>query len=568
MKNIISGKLNIVYLVLTTVFLYSCEGSNPSTEILAQAQSKMEDDPSAALYLLNSINNPQNMDKEYYMEYIVANVHAKVLLSQNVKNDTLIFEAQKYFNNRNNPAQAAYANYYASHVYYSNEATYDDLESTMLAKYYASRAGDNKLVAKSSQSIANTYYEKGILDSALVYYRQAFYYYNFTQGQETQKYKVINFIGQSHYNKGNIDSADFYFNKGLLEAIRHDRKDLEVTFRHMLGRVYRKQKDFSKSSAYLHKALAEVENKEEAARINLSLFRLYIDKNQLDSAGYYSTKVKESLPDISYIYSRQGAYKSLSYYYQKSGNYKEAANYKDSLRSVDRKIHELNSERGLKEAEDKYKSVLREKEIHNSQIRNMLLILCGIVVLLSVFAIFYFMLRNMRQKKEQEVEKNRLLQKEMDQQAESLSYMQEIYRNIVTEWMEIEKTVKKLTKELGATEEPEIYTRIRNLIDSFKQNTNKEFIKLAKNHLAKNSYGQKALELLEERELLLFMLYYCGYRRKEVALLLGVNSHINNMKLRKLELRNKMVEAGMPREEIEEILFAEDEQATNKEEDG
>jgi len=567
MKNVTFGKINIVYLVLTALFFYSCKESNHSTDILAQAQSKMESDPSAALYLLNSIPNPQNMDEEHYMEYIVANVRAKSLTYQSVKNDTLIFKAQKYFNSRNNPAQAAYANYYASSVYYGNGDVYNDLQSTMLAKYYALRAGDNVMAAKCFQSIGNTYYEKGVLDSALVYYRRASHYYNRTQEQETQKYTVINFIGQSHFNSENLDSAYFYFSKGLREAERLERKDLQVTFRHMLGRVYLKQKDFQKSSAYLHRALAEVEKREEAARINLSLFRLYIDKDQLDSAAYYTNQVKERLPDMSYIYSRQGTYHSLAKYYQKRGDYKEAGYYKDSLRNIENRINKSNNERDLAHAEGTYKSVLREKEKHNLQVRNRLLMLCGVVVLLSILAAFYFMLRNARQKREQEVEKNRLLQKEMNQQSESLSYMQEIYRNIVTEWMEIEKAVRKLTKELGATEEPEIYTRIRNLIDSFKQNTNKEFIKLAKNHLEKQPYGQKAIELLEERELLLFMLYYCGYRRNEVALLLGVNSHINNMKLRKLGLRNKMVEAGMLREEIEEMLFAEDEQAAKKEDE-
>lgn len=338
---------------------------NSSTDILAQAQSKMENDPSAALYLLNSIPNPQNMDEEHYMEYVIANVRAKMLTSQNVKNDTLIFKAQEYFNNRNNPAQAAYANYYASAVHYSNGAIYKDMESTMLAKYYALKAGDNTMVAKCLQSIGNIYYEKRILDSALVYYRQASYYYDLTQGQETQKYKVLNFIGQSHYNKGNIDSAYFYFSRGLREVEQLDREDLQATFRHMLGVVYREQKDFSKSSAYLHRALTEVKNREEAARINLGLLRLYINKNQLDSAAYYADQIKQRLPDMSYIYSVQGSYVALAEYYQKSGNYKEAAYYKDSLRSIDRKIYESNNERGLKEAEDKYDSGLREKEMHN-----------------------------------------------------------------------------------------------------------------------------------------------------------------------------------------------------------
>jgi hypothetical protein len=54
------------------------------------------------------------------------------------------------------------------------------------------------------------------------------------------------------------------------------------------------------------------------------------------------------------------------------------------------------------------------------------------------------------------------------------------------------------------------------------------------------------------------MLYYCGYKRNDVAILLGVRPHKENMNFRKLDLRNKLLKAGMPKDDIGQILFAED----------
>lgn len=171
----------------------------------------------------------------------------------------------------------------------------------------------------------------------------------------------------------------------------------------------------------------------------------------------------------------------------------------------------------------------------------------------------------MRLKRQRIDERNKLLedqsqvqQKLLEHQDESLTYMQGIYRNIVTEWVEIDKQVKSLAKEFGAKEEPELYVKIKKMVESFRQNTNEQLVGQAKEHFQKLPYGESVLSSLKDKELLLFMLYYCGYKRNDVAILLGVRPHKENMNFRKLDLRNKLLKAGMPKDDIGQILFAED----------
>jgi hypothetical protein len=146
----------------------------------------------------------------------------------------------------------------------------------------------------------------------------------------------------------------------------------------------------------------------------------------------------------------------------------------------------------------------------------------------------------------------------LEHQHESLTYMQGIYRSIVDEWVDIDKKVKSLAKEFGVKEEPELYMKIKQMIENFKQNTNQQLVVLAKEHFLKQPYGDSAVSTLKDKDLLLFMLYYCGYKRNDVAILLGVNPHKDNMAFRKLDLRNKLLKVGMEQYDIEKILFSEE----------
>jgi len=551
------------------LILYSCKKNDHQLELLKQAQDIVEKDPSLAISLLDSIHNPERMDKDYYMQYIVAKTQAKFKTYQDISKDTLILEAQRYFEKTRNYAQAVLANYYAGCYYYENDNPDRELEYSKLSEYYARKTGNNLYIGKSLYSKGNIYHDKEMDDSAKINFRQSISYYQKCLDQQSYLLESIRMTGNLFYINDNLDSAYFYYDKGIRLAKEFNNEIYKVTFTHMLGNVYRKNGDYDKASPLLNKALLETLNQEEKNRIYMNLLKLYNSRNLLDSSAYISNILKQNIGDIGYIYTLQDIYKSISEYCQKAGNYEEALYYNNLLLEVNQKINDSKRLRTLAEIEHKYISEIQKKETDSLRMRNYITWICGIALIALIVVVAYYRHRNMRQvlqqKRLRQIEKNKMIGEKLKiqnllvkQQDETMTYLQGVYWNLVNEWGEIEKKVKSIAKEYGAKEEPELYVRIKQLMGSFKENTNDQFIRQAKEHLRKKTYGEKALELLEDKDLLLFMLYYCGYKRKEVARLLDVNPKKENMIFRKLGLRNKLIEAGMPKEEIEKMLFAED----------
>lgn len=55
-------------------FFFSCKKEDASFDLLKQAKSIADIKPLEALVLLDSIQNPESMDKDNYMQYITAYV--------------------------------------------------------------------------------------------------------------------------------------------------------------------------------------------------------------------------------------------------------------------------------------------------------------------------------------------------------------------------------------------------------------------------------------------------------------------------------------------------------------
>ena len=85
--------LKYLFCLLTGILLFSCQKYNTHEKLLQEAQNKLADNkPEIALNLLVSIENPEKMDKESYMKYIVTSVGAKYETKADITKDTLILK--------------------------------------------------------------------------------------------------------------------------------------------------------------------------------------------------------------------------------------------------------------------------------------------------------------------------------------------------------------------------------------------------------------------------------------------------------------------------------------------
>ncbi|WP_165041830.1 tetratricopeptide repeat protein [Dysgonomonas sp. ZJ709] len=549
----ISELIKVKYFFLIILgCLFACEKNNNPSNLLDEALAIVENNPSDALILLDSINNPENMDKDDYMKFVTTYVEARFKMDHDMIEDTLIFEAQKHFNLQNNTYYTPLANYYAGIVYYDKQVYDKSLECFLKASESARKSNNNKLIGKSLHAIGNLYFDRNVMDSAILRYNEALIYYNKEQNTGQLQGQVTNLIGRAYEAIDNLDSAYFYFDKSLEIANKLNDRPSQAIATSNIGVVFRRMEDYNKAAAYFLKSLEQTSNSNDSLRIYLNLSKLYNKKNQLDSSKYYIDLMEDRLAEIKNNKTLLSAYGSLSTYNRQSGNEQKAEYYNKLEEEIRNRITEANNSQKLIEIEKKYQMSLREKELESLQIRSYLYMSIGISVAILIVLITWFRNRNNRLKHAQEVEKNKLL----EQKLENLLFLQSIYHNIITEWAGIEDEVKSLALDLGVKEEPTIYLRIRKMVENVKGKTNQQLIENAKDFLKKEPFGEQAIELLNEKELLIIMLSYCKYSKKEMSIILGDMAGSKNLHVQKLDIQRKLLNLGMTESRTNEILFA------------
>lgn len=304
---------------------------------MRQAQNIAESNPDDALTLLDSIPNPENMDKDNYMQYIVTHVQAKQRAHHDIINDTLIFEAQQYFDKKNDSSQAALAHYFAGRVYRVRNIPDKALESFLNSELYALQSNNNTLAGKDVHIIGNLYFEQGIMDTAIVFYKKALNYYEKDKDSDKYKMHAANEIGRAYDEIKNVDSSYVYFNKAMVYAERSGDQEFKVALLNNLGYIYFRMKDYDKSLDYLHNVLKQTSDATIYAKTYLILSDLYNAKNQSDSARYYINLSERSLAEIADNQALKVLYNSFVDYFKQTGDYKQALQYKikgDSIKEL------------------------------------------------------------------------------------------------------------------------------------------------------------------------------------------------------------------------------------------
>lgn len=541
--------LQIIKIFLFTIlFSFSCERNNHAIDLLKQAKNELSTDPAYTITLLDSIKDPERMGQDYYMQYIVACVQTKYNRQLDVSNDTLIFEAQKYFNYKDDIQEAAIANFYAGTVYRLNKKNEQALKSFLLSQRYSQQIKDTVLTAKSLHFLGNLYLEQGMMDSAITHYKEALSYYNIDPKVVLNKLQVISLIGRSYEAINNLDSAYYYFNKGLDYANQTDNKEYQAKQAHNLGFIYLRMGKYDKAEDYLVKALEQSDNAEDSLKIYLNLSLLYNKTNQLELAKHYNDLIQSRLPNIKDNHILESLYGALADYNRQKGDYKEALHYRDLQADINLEIAKQNKAEELFAAEKRYEFFLEKKETSNLRMRSYLYVSISVFLVILIVSITYFRSRHTRLKHNKEKE---LLEKKL----ENYEFVQNVYTDIINQWTKLERQAKALTIKYIKDEDPLIYGEMRAFMNYLSSMSNIKFIESSKDFLREQPNGDKAVEIMDETELLLLMLLYNKYNEEEISNILGqVLVNQKSIHDRKSDIITKLEKAGISNTFIEKIF--------------
>lgn len=355
------------FLLSLFLFLFlSCKKENASINLLRKAQEIVDNDPTKALVFLDSIRMPENMDKDNYMQYIVTHAQAKQTLQQRIIGDSLIFEAQEYFNSKNNAKHAALANYYAGIANREINRYDKSLISFLKSEDYAKKIKDNKLSGKIFEYIAYGYLEQGLMDSAVVNYKKAANYYNIEKNAP-YVLRVTNQIGRAYEDMEKLDSAYIYFNNTLQIAEELNDEQNKSNLTQNLGLTCFGMGDYDKAIEYYKSALdMQVTSETQERQIYLYLLKIYTNKQDINTAKEYAAKVETCLPEVTFIHTKRGMYEALSNYYKLIGDYKQALHFKDLESETKDQIAKEERPAEMIKADTKFR--IEQKDKHYNQI--------------------------------------------------------------------------------------------------------------------------------------------------------------------------------------------------------
>lgn len=395
---------NFILLLFITITLFSCKENNRSTELLNQAQAILETNPDQSLIFLDSIDNPKNLEKEAYMRYIVTYIGAKKEMGADIKVDTLIFEAQKYFSKKGDFKNLAMASYYGGWVYYANKKLPKSLETFMHGAYAADKSNNYLLAGRSFNNIGFIYYEQDILDSAIINFEKALSYYDKVENVDQRKLKTFTNIGRSFEEINRLDSASFYYNKALNKSIEINNEQYQSFSLQNLGIVSYDMEEYDKAIDYFQSALAlKATSEEEILKINLFLLRIYNKKHDSKLAKPYVDLLTADLPQETYIYTVKGVYAALADYYQQIGDYKQALHYRDLEKEVTQQIKDETDVAALLGADKNFHLTLKRQQIDQFKSQVCFWLMVGGVVFISILILSAFLFK-LHKKDKKEIE--------------------------------------------------------------------------------------------------------------------------------------------------------------------
>ena len=349
--------MNKVLKILPIVLLLlvvSCTHRNEASRLFEKAQSSIEYAPDSALMYLDSIFLPEKfLSKENYMEYLVTNVQAKYKNFKDIKDDTLIFEAKRYFIGKaHDPKLIAYSYLYSGCVYDERQDYGKALNEYNYAFSTAELSHDSILMYLSTSYIANIYGKQNYFDKALEKHLQSINYIK--EGDKEMLATSYANIAKGYLISLNNDNSIYYIDKALDIVTDSDNKKLLSSVYQFAHVIYRECNRIEEAKDFLRLSIEANGDSLATPLYNLNLAELYLEIGEQDSTKKYTHKLINEIDNINDMAFLASSYGFLSDYYYSLNMNDSALYYQDKLTRIIDKIREDNMQQNIYEIEKKY----------------------------------------------------------------------------------------------------------------------------------------------------------------------------------------------------------------------
>ncbi len=390
-------QLHILLFLLAAIFTACKPPVDPKAQ-LRKAERNIETNPEAALASLDSVLNPDlSLRHADHIKYILLHAEATYLSFKEVKNDTAIFEACRYYEKKQDLPQLTKATLYSACVLEAQGQTDAAVDAYNKAFALASQNADSALMAKAKHYLGNLNYYGGYYDEALKNFKQAEKYYANNLSKKAQMHRAI---GSAFTLKHENDSAVRYLEKGL-ELARVAEDEMEESYiLNTLSIIYREKGDYEESFLLLRQSVSVGVAENDSIRLHLNYADLFLDMDEMDSAGYYAGKLKSEVKNVADGPEQAAIYAFLSEFESIYGCIDSAFVYEQQhTQALDKEYHR-RLQQSVYEAQLKYDFEAQQNR-HYLQLASRRRVILFLVVGLFAMAVFVavVMYRNARKNK-------------------------------------------------------------------------------------------------------------------------------------------------------------------------
>ncbi len=378
--------LSILILLLTV----SCGHRNETLRLLEKAQNCVETAPDSALSYLDSIFLAEKfLSKENYMEYIITNVQAKHKNHKDIKDDTIIFEAKRYFTGKAHNSKLIAYSYLYSGCVYDEKQEYDKAINEYNHAFHAAELiQDSLLMFRSISYIANIYSKEDYYDKALEKQLQSINYIN-KDDKEKLAGSYAN-ISRIHLISLNNDSSIYYIDKAMDVVADTDNKQLLSYVYQIAHVIYKECKKYDEAKDFLRLSMETNEDSSATSLYYLNLAELYLETGEQDSTKRYTHLLINKTDNVNDKAFLASSYGFLSDYYSSVNMNDSALYYQDKLTRIIDKIREDNMKQNIYEVEKKYDYERLSNNYHkklNSQFKLIIMMLTIVIVLIITISL-------------------------------------------------------------------------------------------------------------------------------------------------------------------------------------
>ena len=540
--------LTLLFTVAVAAILTSCYDLK-SRERLARAQILLEEEyADSAANALDSIYLPRDMGREYYMQYLVTRVQAKYKAYRDVKNDTAVMEAVRYYEKKNkNPEQIALANYSAGCVMKERGENKRAIPYFKKAVNAATLTKNFKLQGLIYGNLAYVYHEELFQEQAIDYFKKAFSVYRQAKGTETNQMNTLSFLATNFLTNHQQDSALHYFKQALMIADAVQDRYYQAFIRNNIGLVYQQKKDYNLSNFFLNESLHYSPDSSLRNKIQLNIAENYLKLTDFNALKEYLPVIKKSMESTSDLYYKSATIDFLKEYEVRIGNYTQAFLYSEENYRIASTIFNQNQARALIEAEKEFDYTQKANEVKLAKQRqqNITLFFSLLLLLfLSIGLFFRFRARQKQKLKDVQTESERIIQEgknqEMEKRLIQFINSNKQYKTLIRNTSELHTIIYNTAQAGEVVDKSSRFSKIKKALSQTEDTIRENLSNLSRSFLLEQDFSSKFLENeISDTEVIILFMLYNKEDRKDIAALLATNPHALTQRISRLKEKMK-----------------------------